>query len=132
MRLTYKIFLLLVAVLLAAGASSCRKGSINGDLDGQWQVMAIEYNDGSTVHPESTYYCLFLHTFNLTRTGYGTVSGNMIYEGDRLSLEAPYAEPAQLTAWGINSKVTDFRIMKLTGSRMTLKSDYALIDLRKF
>ena len=56
----------------------------------------------------------------------------MIYEGDELKLEAPYATPEQLEPWGINSKVTTFRILHLSGSKMTLESDYAHLELRKF
>lgn len=131
MKHTGKIMMLIVTAVLAVAVMSCRKSSINGDLDGMWQVMSIEYNDGKVVNPESTYYCLFLHTFNLQRQG-DRVAGNMIYEGDQLKLEAPYATAAQLEPWGINSTVTTFRILNLTGSKMTLKSDYTLIELRKF
>ncbi len=132
MKMTNKIIVLLMTALLAVAAVSCRKRSINGDLDGMWQVMSIEYKEGRTVNPEGIYYCLFLHTFNLRKTGGYSIAGNMIYEGDELKLEAPYATPEQLEPWGINSKVTTFRILHLSGSKMTLESDYAHLELRKF
>ncbi len=131
MKLTDKILLLLMASLLAVAASSCRKRYINGDLDGMWQVMSIEYNDGTVVSPEATYYCLVLHTFNLQRPGV-RIAGNMVYEGDMLKLEAPYATAESLKPWGMDDTVTTFKILHLSGSKMTLESDYAHIELRKF
>jgi hypothetical protein len=131
MKLTCKIFILVVASLLAVGVTSCRKRSINGDLDGMWQVMSIEYNDGTVETPEATYYCLFLHTFNLQRKG-ARIAGNMIYDDDMLKLEAPYAKAEDLKPWGMDNTVTTFRILHLTGSKMTLESDYAHIEFRKF
>ncbi len=123
---------MLLCAMIALGVTSCRKRSINGDLDGQWQVMEIEYADGTVENPEGVYYCLFLHTVNLTRIGGVVCAGNMIYEGDKLSLEFPYATPEQLKTWGIDSKETTFTILHLSGSRMTLRSGYSLIQLRKF
>ena len=55
MKMTNKIIVLLMTALLAVAAVSCRKRSINGDLDGMWQVMSIEYKDGRTVNPEGIY-----------------------------------------------------------------------------
>ncbi|WP_167761591.1 lipocalin-like domain-containing protein [Barnesiella sp. WM24] len=131
MKMTNKILILLMAAVFALTVSSCRKRSINGDLDGMWQVMSIEYADGTVVNPESTYYCLFLHTFNLQRPG-NRIAGNMIYEGDELKLEAPYATASELNPWGMNNTVTTFRILRLTSGNMTLESDYAHLELRKF
>ena len=56
MKMTNKILILLMAAVFALTVSSCRKRSINGDLDGMWQVMSIEYADGTVVNPEATYY----------------------------------------------------------------------------
>ena len=35
----------IIAVLLVLIVSACGKTPINGDLDGRWQIMKIEYNN---------------------------------------------------------------------------------------
>ena len=42
----------IVAVLLALIVSACGKMPINGDLDGRWQIMKIEYASGVEEAPE--------------------------------------------------------------------------------
>lgn len=46
----------IIAVLLVLIVSACRKTSINGDLDGRWQIMKIEYASGEEETPERAYY----------------------------------------------------------------------------
>lgn len=59
---------ILAAILIIISATSCRKGGINGDLDGQWRVITVENLDDNTVsEPYTLFYCLYLHTANLKR-----------------------------------------------------------------
>jgi hypothetical protein len=127
-----KRILMLLTVIMLLAVGSCSKNPINGDLDGQWQIMSIVYSDGHMEIPEQLYYCFSLHTVYLSAPGSG-VGGNMVYEGDKLSLDIAHAEKAtDLLPWGINSIVTNFDVVELTSSKLTLKSEYATIEFRKF
>ena len=46
----------ITAVLLVLMVSACGKMPINGDLDGRWQIMKIEYASGVEEAPERAYY----------------------------------------------------------------------------
>lgn len=104
----------------------------NGDLDGQWQILSIEYSDGSIIQPKGYYYCLFRSVVNLTSRTNAIQSGNLTYKDRKLSLSMPYSTAEQLKPWGIDNVETTFDVKQLSGSKMTLQSDYALIELRKF
>lgn len=123
--------LLIVLPVLCAG---CRKGGINGDLDGQWRIINIEKLPGNVAtHPENRFINLYLHTVNLTVGGVAA-AGNMTYSGDRLTLEFPYHKDneAFLNPWGIYSWQTTFTIRSLSSRNLVLSSDSAVITLKKF
>ena len=46
----------IIGALLLLMASACGKMPINGDLDGRWQIMKIEYASGEEDMPERAYY----------------------------------------------------------------------------
>lgn len=126
----YAVFAVLLTVIVLM--TSCRKRSINGDLDGQWQIMKITLTDGTVETPEQYYYCLYLHTVNLTNVSGAMLTGNMEYGGKTLTLKFPLDEGASMRRWGINAKETTFEVKHLSHSGMTLRSDYATIEFRKF
>lgn len=74
----------IITVLLVLTASACGKRPINGDLDGRWQIMNIEYTSGDEEIPERVYYNVALHTNNLMKVGSTSQTGNMKYTGDSL------------------------------------------------
>lgn len=132
--LSGRVAVILMAVMLMATVASCRKGGINGDLDGQWQVMSIEaVETGAVTEPARLYYNLYLHTVNLTR---GTVahSGNMTYDekGRQLTLEFPSSNVADLAPWGIYSRSTTFSVEQLDSESMVLLSAHSRIIFRKY
>ena len=61
----------IIAVLLILIVSACGKMPINGDLDGRWQIMKIEYASGEEENPERAYYSVALHTINLMKVEIG-------------------------------------------------------------
>lgn len=130
-----KILLPILALLLMSG---CRKHYINGDLDGQWQVLTIEYkSDGSVdnVKAKQIYYCFNLHTVNLrqSKASPSILAGNMKYDKKSLTLEFPTVNnPSELSAWGMNSPSTTFTMRHLTGEKLVMESDYAVVSCRKF
>lgn len=124
---------ILTAMLLSIAATACRKGGINGDLDGQWRVITVEHlDDGTVSEPYNHFYCLYLHTANLTNPGV-TATANMTYDKDagRLTLEFPYGTE-QLAPWGIYASPTDFAIEHLTSQTLVVASDKARITMKKF
>ena len=71
-------------MLLVLIVSSCGKMPINGDLDGRWQIMKIEYASGVEEAPERAYYSVALHTINLMKVDVTSQTDNMEYTGDSL------------------------------------------------
>ncbi|MDE7452643.1 MAG: lipocalin-like domain-containing protein, partial [Paramuribaculum sp.] len=104
-RYITRILALVAVVFTLAILSSCRKGGINGELDGQWRVLTVEdLSTGTVTEPTDIFYCFYLHTVNLSHpTVFAT--GIMTYSGTSLTLEFPYF-PANynegaLLPWGI-------------------------------
>lgn len=123
---------ILLAVILAVSASSCRKMPENGDLDGQWQMRHVTYADGTGHDVTGMYYCMFRSVINLTSRTIGMQSGNLSCHDKTLYLSFPYSTPDNLLPWAINATETTFAIEHLSHDRMVLKSDYATIEFRKF
>ncbi len=122
-------------ILLATTLTGCRKGSINGDLDGMWQILTIEnLADGTTedIKDSQLYYCLYLHTANLTKRGGVMFTANMTYEGDKLTPDFPTARPGALTEWGIKGTSVTFTIEHLTGSDLVMCSSDHRLTFRKY
>ena len=100
-----------IIILLAVLASACGKLPINGDLDGRWQIMKIEYASGEEDTPERAYYSIALHTINLMQVGGGNQSGNMEYTGDSLFVTMPISTKEDLLPFGMDS--TTFRCKRI-------------------
>lgn len=123
---------LLAALIILC--TCCRKGGINDELDGQWRIISIQtLPDGTITEPQDRFICLYLHTVNLT-TGPVKATGNMTYSGDKLTFEFPYEKgnPLSLSEWGIYDWTTTFTVEHLSSSNLILRSDSAIITLKKF
>lgn len=133
-----KILAMLAAVAAMSVLSGCRKHYINGDLDGQWQVLTIEYlSDGhvDNVKSKQIYYSFNLHTVHLRQVhgSPGAVVGNMKYDEKTMTLDFPLVEDAaSLSAWGMNSAVTTFAVKHLSKENLVIESDYSVVTCRKF
>lgn len=118
--------------------SSCQKSPINGDLDGQWQVMDISPEPAITEPDYDTrmYYCFSLHVCQLTIPGLVWISGNIQYDYPYLSIHFPKQltsqEVAILHQYGINSNPVEFTIDKLDGKSLVLRDGDTVVTLRKF
>ncbi len=132
-------FCIMLCVMLLGG---CRKAPINGKLDGQWQIMNIEYlADGSDITPELRYYIdISLHVVQL-RSVPAVVSsntGNLKYDKDAstITIDFPYitteSQLEQLQRWGIFSNPVTLNIVKLDGKQLVLKSDESVISCRRY
>ena len=129
----FRIATIIIFAVTLLGATSCRKGGINGDLDGQWRVITIEnYVNGDITEPQNVFYCFYLHTVNLTAPSV-VAAGKMTYSGNSLSLECPYNnDNISLSRWGIFTSETIFKIERLNSSHLIIESGWARITMRKF
>lgn len=131
---------LIIAICAALGitAASCADMPLIGRLEGQWQIMNVEYPSGRTVVPDRHYFCFYRHTANLTYYGISWLYGaNLDYreEADSLTIDIPTGG-IDLAGWGID-RITpqrlDFRILDLTRKRLVmLYEDSVTFTLRKF
>ena len=122
----------IIAVLLILIVSACGKTPINGDLDGRWQIMKIEYASGEEETPERAYYIVAVHTINLMQFGVTSQTGNMEYTGDSLFVEMPVSKIEDLLPFGMNDTKQRFGVKELTSKHLVLQSDYARLEFRKF
>ncbi|WP_309568353.1 lipocalin-like domain-containing protein [Parabacteroides faecis] len=122
----------IIAVLLILIVSACGKTPINGNLDGRWQIMKIEYASGEEETPERAYYSVALHTINLMQVGVTSQTGNMEYTGDSLFVEMPVSKIEDLLPFGMNGTEQRFGVKELTSKHLVLQSDYARLEFRKF
>ena len=122
----------IIAVLLILIVSACGKTPINGDLDGRWQIMKIEYASGEEETPERAYYSVALHTINLMQVGVTSQTGNMEYTEDSLFVEMPVSKIEDLLPFGMNDTKQRFGVKELTSKHLVLQSDYARLEFRKF
>ena len=122
----------IIAVLLILIVSACGKTPINGDLDGRWQIIKIEYASGEEETPERAYYSVALHTINLMQVGVTSQTGNMEYTGDSLFVEMPVSKIEDLLPFGMNDTKQRFGVKELTSKHLVLQSDYARLEFRKF
>ena len=127
---TMKRYIIGALLLLMAGA--CGKMPINGDLDGRWQIMKIEYASGVEEVPERAYYSVALHTINLMKVDVSNQTGNMEYTRDSLFVVMPISKVEDLLPFGMNGTEQRFGVKELTSNHLVLQSDYARLEFRKF
>lgn len=146
MKTISNIILFLSLTFFAAfSATSCRELAQNGEFSGQWQVLSIDYPDGTTVDPEGTrYYCIYRDVAQLTAPGNIRITGNLAYDEDnkRFSIQFPYEEVMDLAPWGITAPegvdpymlgyTADFTIQTLTSSSLVMTTRGVVITCRKF
>lgn len=132
------IHIMLVVVCILTAVSACQKSAINGDLDGQWQVMEVTPEPPETIITERMYYCFSLHSTQLTYYGKGMwTSGNLLdYHDNKLVLEYPYAKSdssiARLKQYGIYTNPVTFTIENIDKNKLILRDGEVVVTLRKF
>lgn len=146
MRIIRNILLLTAVVIATMTATSCRELAQNGDFSGQWQVLSIDYADGTTVDPAGTrYYCIYRDVAQLTGSGSKRITGNLAYDEDagKFSIEFPLEKPGQLSSWGITfgpdvdpdqkGCTANFTINSLSSSRLIMTTETGnVITCRKY
>lgn len=124
---------------------SCRVAPSNGDFDAQWQLMTIEYPDGTTEVPATrTYYSFYRHTANIALYGGSMLIANMTYVEDQsVTLVFPQYTPEQLKPFslpvpsdavdGVKGVTVTFTINHLSSSKLVMTAaNGAVYSLRKY
>ena len=124
-----KKYILLIFIFLIS-ITSCQKASINGDLDGMWQLMKIEKKDKPAEVPGQLYYCIQLHMVQLQ--GAAGCSGTFSYKKDSIHLVIRGSNKRDVAAYGMNDTIQSFCIENLSSKQLTLNSTYARLQFRKF
>ena len=129
---------LLTALLIAfvPAIAGCQKAPINGNLDGQWQITETNPYPSDIIISGKLYYNFSLHICMLTYYDGWFMSGNMVYDGKRLSLEFPYAdteeEMAILKQYGIFSNPVTFEVNFPNKRTLILSNEESTVWLTKF
>lgn len=130
------LFSLLAGISLLIIPSSCQKSPINGDLDGQWQVMDVTPEPEFKPIKERIYYCFGLHVCQLTYYGNGFMSGNMKYNGSTIYIDFPYAidsmSNVKLKQYGINENPVTFTVEHLDKKSLIIKNGNTTVTMRRF
>lgn len=129
----------LFGLLLLLLTTGCQKRPINGDLDGQWQVMDVDPPAPEIIITERLYMCFSLHVCQLTEYGKGANTvGNMRFDKkeDLLYLDFPTAisalSKARLKQYGIYNNPVTFTIEHLDKKKLILRDGEVVVTLRKF
>lgn len=116
--------------------TTCQKAPINGNLDGQWQIVSVYPEAHEIIIKERLYYCFYMHVCMLTYYDGVLTTGNMLFENNKLFLDFPHANGydtiKKLKQYGIYSNPTVFNIEHLDKNNLILQNDFATITLRKF
>ena len=145
-RIGFNIFLgAALVVLMLTAFGSCRKAPINGKIDGQWQIMSVEWlEDGRDLTPLlRSYIDINLHVMQLRNVAQAEYagslySGNMVYDktASTITVDFPYnLEGTALLAlqpWGIYTNPVTFEIIKLDGKQLILKTPQTLVTCRRY
>ena len=137
-KLKYKsIFPLLVIAFISLGFWSCQKASINGDLDGRWQILEIETTEGiEQVKDKQLYYNFYMHVCNLSYYGGIFAEANFNYENNFIKLSFPHINYSELyyrlNQYGIYSNPVEFKVVYLDKKKLVMENDKSLITCRKF
>ena len=125
-------------LILILSVVSCQKAPINGDLDGQWQVMEVTPEAPEIIIPERLYYAFSLQNCQLTYYGGVFTSGILTYNKgeDSFIIDFPHANSqesiATLEQYGIYSNPVVFKIEFLDKQKLILKDGEVRVVLRKF
>lgn len=127
---------MLSALLMLTVSFSCQKAPINGDLDGQWQVMSVTPEPTQKPITENLYYCFYLHVCQLTYYDGIFASGNIKFDGETLYLDFPYAfnegNDIILRQYGIDENPITFTVENLDKKSLILRHGDTVVTMRKF
>lgn len=132
----------LILIITIFALISCRNSLINGKLDGMWQLMKIEKENGEDLNTKEDriYYNVQLHLISLTKIGVAEYIGRFNHVQDSLFIydfrvdknNATLATKEELAPFGLNEVSERFEVEKMDSKDMVLKSKTARLVFRKF
>lgn len=130
-----RLLYLLACIAALQCAVSCQEGPINGHLDGQWQIMTVEFTSGRVITPDRYYFDFYRHTATLTHYGETSYSANLTVTSDSVKIFVPW-EGLWLGFWGIEHAspyLIEYKVIELNRKRLVmLWEDSVTFTLRKF
>lgn len=133
------ILFILTAIITLA---SCGKLPMNGKLDGMWQLIQIDTEEGSNheIKEQRVYYSVQLELITLRgMSGSKYILGRFEHSGDSLFLydlrtggNEQLCTVNDVKPYGLNSVTPRFGVEKLTNGDMILKSKESTLYFRKF
>lgn len=139
----------LLVVMMCMTWGCDKKWPINGNLDGNWQLMTVETKtDGVKTDCHRMYIGIQLHMIELKDlggNGYKSFFGEFNYNEDEnivtiknlkgknsTSDNNQQANIKDLNPYGINAQETVFKVVKADGKNLILESNYARLTMRSF
>lgn len=151
MKKIQKLLILIAVALSGLLNTACDKVPMNGDLDGMWQLMDIEYTDGTHQTPDKQrYMCIQLHLIQLTTYGdpHRGIYAHFTHKGDDMRIYDFYdlqqwvntqttnkvlEDESLLYPWGLSGLDVTYSVLKLNGSALILKGPSGtVLTFRKF
>lgn len=136
LKTIFLIKLYLVSFLAILLSQGCTKTPINGNLDGEWEVIEVIPEPPAVENETRYFYNFSLHVCQLTVYGYPFRSGNLRYDGETMSLDFPYINTPEeeliLKQYGIFSNPVTFDVYFENKSRLILSNDESTVVLKKF
>lgn len=129
-----KINLFFLGIITAFILLSCQKADKNGELDGFWKLMRIEYvADGTTEDLKDKHRFMAIQLDLLQLRGEGSHYARFVYECDSLYIKMiDNASDSLLQQFGMNAQEQSFAIERLNDKRLVLKSVYSKLIFKKF
>lgn len=117
-------------------AGGCQKAPKNGWLDGMWEVKQVTVGDKVIEPRDRIFYNFYMDVCSLSYYGGPYTDANMIYDGETLYLDFPYARDehnmGKLRNYGIYTNPVTFYVHFETDERLILRDGDIVVSLIKF
>lgn len=131
----HKIRICLFTTLLLLLMGGCMKAPINGDLDGQWEVMSVTPVPANIVINERLFYNFSLQVCDLTYYGALFTHGNINYTGETLWIDFPLVKSEKgvetLKQYGVLTNPVCFNVEFKDKHHLTLYNEDSVVELVK-
>lgn len=126
---------ILLPLILLLTASCEPHHGINGDLDGNWQLLTVDRPDGGQRTFDAVYYSFMMHSFNIYDDGAYIAGGGIEYDSRAGTLVLDVVSANELQSVGIplvSPCKVDFDIKKLTKQSLVMTHGDNVFTFRKF
>lgn len=135
-KITYHSVIGLLLLMVEFMTGGCQKLPLNGDLDGEWEVIEVIPSPPANGIDTRYFYNFSRHVCQLTVYGNVFTVGNLVYDEDTMTLDFPYIrtpeEKLTLKQYGIYENPVSFNVYFETKTRLILSNEDVSIILKKF